>query len=284
MKKIKNITVATDFSLTARNAYRYAKALAQTLDAALTIVHAKESIIIVSDVVTTPITPADDAELIKDIEELVAEEKASAGNIDLNQEVKIKILSGDPVTILTELSETDNTDLIVIGSSGLSDVLTKIFGSTSLKVSNKAHCPVIVVPRDAKWQPIEQILYASNYNSLTSEFAQDIIDFAVDINSRIHFVNIRDIDETNDEKQKDTDWNELFVATDSKLSYEKHTIYGNDTTEELMKYAEEKNINLMVFASKHRTFWENLTHKSISENVALSTLTPIMVVHLDDKR
>jgi hypothetical protein len=50
MKKINNITVAVDFSVTARNAYRYANLLAQTLNADLTIVHAKENPMIVSDV------------------------------------------------------------------------------------------------------------------------------------------------------------------------------------------------------------------------------------------
>ena len=162
MKKIKNIVVSIDFSATSRTAYRYAAALANTLKASLTIVHAKENPIMVSDVMIIPSSIEDDQALTKDIESLMAEEEIAIHNTTVKQKVSIKIFSGDAVTVLTQLSENDETDLIVMGTTGLSDILTKIFGSTSVRVSNKAHCPVILVPRDATWQPIKHILFASN--------------------------------------------------------------------------------------------------------------------------
>jgi len=280
---MKNITVATDLSVTARNAYRYARALSKTLNVGLSIVHIKENVLNITDVIETPFPSNKDLALIKDIEELVTEENNAMGIKTNERDVKIRILSGDPVDVLAGLSKTESTDLIVIGTTGLSDVLTKIFGSVSIKVSNKAHCPVILVPRNAKWKNIEQILYASDHDSMKAEFAQDIIDFAVKLNAGIHFVNVRNYDPVGEAKQKDIDWGELFVASNSNLPYEKSTIYGNDTIRELNKYCEGKNIDLMVFASKHRNFWENLMHKSITANMSLSTTIPIMVMHNDDK-
>jgi nucleotide-binding universal stress UspA family protein len=283
MKKIKNISVALDFSVTARNAYHYARSLAETLNASLTIVHVKENVLIVSDVVIAPFPPDDHAQLITDIKELAAEENMLMKPLITEQETEIRILTGDPVVVLTELSENNNTDLIVIGTTGLSDVLTRIFGSVSIKVSNQAHCPVILVPKEAKWQPIEQVLFASDYDSMTPELTRHIIDFALNIHSRIHFVNVRNYDPILEPRQKDIDWNKLFVSNDSNLSFEKHTIYGNNTVEELKKYSGDKNINLMTFASKHRNFWTDLMHKSITGNMVLATRIPIMVMHLDDE-
>lgn len=280
---MKNIVVATDFSVTARNAYRYARALSKSLGVGLSIVHIKENVMNITDVVRTPFPSDNDRELIKDIEELVNEENEAMGVKAIENDVKIRILSGDAVDVLAGLSKTNGTDLIVIGTTGLSDVLTKIFGSVSSKVSNKAHCPVILVPRNAKWKNIEQILYASDHDSMKAQFAQEIIDFAVKIKAGIHFVNVRNYDPVGEAKQKDIDWGELFVTTNSNMPYETSTIYGNDTVKELNEYCEGKSIDLMVFASKHRNFWENLMHKSITENMALSTDTPIMVVHKDDK-
>jgi nucleotide-binding universal stress UspA family protein len=282
MKKIKNIVVATDLSATARDAYSYAKELANFLDANLTIVHVKENLIIVSDVMIAPPLSDNDAELTQELEELVAEENAVTGS-KVKGELKIKVLNGDPVDVLVNISKNNDTDLIVIGTTGLSDVLTKIFGSVSVKVSNKAHCPVILVPRDATWKPIKQILFSSNYDSMTKQLCSEIVDFALNIHAGVHFVNIRNYDPPFEEKQKDIDWNQLFVGSDAPLSYEKHTIYGSDTINELKKYSQQKHINLIAFASKHRNFWENLMHSSITENMALSTTLPIMVMHLDDK-
>ncbi len=281
MKKINNIIVATDFSITARNAYRYASALANTLNASLTVVHIKEGLIMVSDVVVTNTPDDDDKELIIDLEQLIAEENAATPNI-LEQKVNIKILSGDPVSVLIDLSNNSETDLIVIGTTGLSDVLTKIFGSVSIKVSNKALCPVILVPRDAKWEPIKQIMFASNYDSVSNQVVKYITSFATTMQAKIHFVNIKKSHLSPDEKEKE--WDQFIVDVEPGLSFEKHTIYGDDTVGKLKKYSEKNSINLLAFVSKHRNFWESLMHASITENMALSVITPIMVMHIDDEQ
>lgn len=284
MKQIQNILVATDFSVTSRNAYRYARNLASSLGAALTIIHVKENLIMTSDVMITSFPPEDGTELIMEIRQLMSEEDAITGKESSQKEVKIEIITGDPVQVLTELSQSDNTDLIVIGTTGLADVLTKIFGSTSIKVSNKAHCPVIIVPRDAPWQPIEQIVFASNYESMKSEQVNNITDFATHINADVHFINVKSYDPVLENKQKETNWEELFGSNHSDLNFEKHTIYGNDTIEQLQKYSEEKGIDLLAFVSMHRNFWENIMHKSVTENMALSSIIPIMVMHFDDEK
>lgn len=283
MKPIKNIIIATDFSVTSRNAYRYAKSLAETLKAALTVITVKEHLIMVSDVMTVPLPGDDNKSLVDDIKELITEEDAAINKSTVEGEVKIKIFKGDPVDVLTELSKESETDLIVMGTTGLQDVLTKVMGSTSLKVSNKAHCPVILVPRDAKWISIEQILYASNDESIEPKVIREMTDFAAKIKADIHFVNVKNFDPVFELKQNEVSWINLFNSANPDSYFETHTIYGNDTVGELKKYSEENNINMMAFASKHRNFWGNLIHKSITENMALSTVIPMMVIHLDDK-
>jgi nucleotide-binding universal stress UspA family protein len=281
MKPIKNIVVATDFSVTSRNAYCYARALAQALDATLTIIHIQEQILVLSDAMATPLPSENDKEVVKNLEDFIADGDSMTSILTAKQELVIKIVAGDPVDVLINQSESEDTDLIVMGTTGLSDVLTKLFGSTSYKVSNKAHCPVILVPRDTKWEPIEQIVFASNYDSITSGFVQNITDFALSVHADIHFVNVRNFDPVLETRQKETSWKALS-GIDPDLYFEKHTIYGNDTIEQLTKYNTENGIDMIAFVSKHRNFWENLAHKSIVENIALSTIIPIMVMHIDD--
>ncbi len=277
MKNIQNILVPIDFSVTSRDAYRYAIKLAETLNAKLTITHVIQNLVMVSDVMITPFPLVDRIQMTKDIEQFISEEGGSKNKID------IEIFEGDVVDTLTELSKNKKTDLIVIGTTGLSDVLTKLFGSISTKVSNQAHCPVILVPRSAKWQPIEQIMYASNYDSVTPSTIKEITDFAINIDADIHFVNVKSYDPVFEIKEKELDWKNLFTEINSNLYYETHTIYGNNTAEELKKYSESQNINLIAFVSKHRNFWKNLIHHSITENAAISTTIPMMVIHLDDE-
>ncbi len=284
MKKVKNILVPIDFSVTSRNAYRYARELSETLDATVTVINIKENFMMVSDVMMVPFPEQESGQLMRDVREFIADEDTMVNKLAGEHAVKIKIMQGNPVDVLVELSENEDTDLIVIGTTGLQDVLSKIVGSVSLKVANKAHCPVILVPRDAKWYPIEQIMYASNYDSMTAKAVHEIADFAINIDADIHFVNVKNFDPVFEVREKEIDWSELFTLTDSSVYFDRYTIYGNDTIEKIIEFNDEKNINLMAFVSKHRNFWENLIHKSVTENMALSTTIPMMVMHLDDEK
>lgn len=280
MKRIHNITVGIDFSTAARNAFRYASSLAETLGATLTLVHVKEYHMIVSDVVTPTVPSEENEECIREMEQMVAAEYQ--GTIR-PEGVKVKVLNGNAVSIFSELPGNTGTDLIVLGATGRSDILTKVVGSTSFKVSNQGHCPVILVPMYTKWRPIEQILFASDHDSMTSNFVNRITDFALNVKACIHFVNVRNYDPILEPKQKDIVWGELLAGSTSDQAYKKITIYGNDTTSELIKYSETHNINLLAFVSKHRHFWSDLIHKSVSAGVSMSTIAPIMVIHLDDQ-
>ncbi len=280
MKKVKNIIVPTDFSVTAKNALNYAKMLAQTLDAEVTVVHINEYFIPVSEIAVAPLSENEESQIKEAMDTFVSED---AGNgVLVKSQLKTKLLKGDPVERLVQMSE--DADLIVMGSTGLQDFLSKIIGSTSLEVANQAHCPVLLVPRDAQWQRIDRIMYASNYDSTTPKMVRNITNFALSIDAAIHFVHIEDFSKAEESKVSEIIWDELFSLTDPQLSFEIHSIFGNDKIDELKQYAESNDIDLMAFVSKHRSFWENLMHRSVTQNLAISTHIPMLVMHLDDEK
>ena len=282
MKIIKNILVPTDFSATSRNAFHYAQKLAAALNATLTVVHIQEYFVPISEIAVAPLSDKEDSKINEAMQEFIADEAQSTG-LMVENKVITKIIEGDPVSRLIELSESDDVDLMVVGTTGLQDFLSKIIGSTSLELSNKARCPVMLIPRDARWQEIDRVMYASNYQSTTSKMIRDITDFAISVNAAIHFVHIQE--DTHSEDQNGVSaviWDELFSLTDPTLSFEIHTITSGDKIEELKKYAEDHNIHLLAFASKQRTFWDNLMHKSLTQNMAISTSTPLLVLHLEE--
>lgn len=286
MHKIRNIIVATDFSATARNAFQYAKHLAEVLDAHITVVHVNEYFMPGDEVV---VTPTADMEITRLTNESMAmfiaedEEDGSQGTVMVRNRVKTRILKGDLLEHLVNLSKYDDTDLIVIGMTGSDDFLSKIIGATSMETANKAHCPVILVPRAAKWRGLSTIMYASNYDATTPKMIEEVTSFARTVQASIHFVHIADANEAAGREETEISWEELFPATEPGQAFEVHAIYGQDKIKELKQYAESHNIDLLAFVSKQRNFWEKLIHKSVTENVALSSDIPMMVVHLHDK-
>ena len=284
MKNIKNIIVPTDFSVTARNAYHYAKRLAITLDAAVTVVHVNSYFMPIPEVAIGSLS---EDEVNKMAEEAMTSFVKDEDSFDhwkmMRYPVKTRIMKGNLVETLVDLSKEDDTDLIVMGMTGLQDFVTKIIGSAALEVSGGAKCPVILIPRDAKWQKIEKVMYASNYVSTTPKMVGLITEFALSVNAAVHFVHVEDFTAYVKGDVTKIIWNELFSMSDTPpLSFEIHSLSGMDKIEELKHYAEQNDINLMVFVNKQRSFWYNLMHTSVTENMALATNIPMMVMHLDD--
>lgn len=284
MKNIKNILVPTDFSVTARNAYHYAKRLAIILDATVTVVHINDYFMPMPDVVVGPLS---EDEVTKMGEEAMTAFVKDEDGLDhwkmMRNPVKTVTVKGHLIDTLVNMSKDPEIDLIVMGMTGLQDFLTKIIGAASLEVSSRANCPVILVPRDAQWQKIDKVMYASNYTSATPKMVGLITEFAVAMKAAVHFVHVEDGNADSASEVNKIIWNELFSMTDSPaLSFEIHAVSGHDRIDALKKYAEEKDINLMAFVSKKRHFWHNLMHTSVTENMAIATDIPMMVMHVDD--
>ncbi len=282
MKNIKNILVPTDFSDTARNAYHYAKRLAITLGAAVTVVNVNEYFVPVSDIIIGSITEDEVEDMSHEaMEAFIADEDGCDAWAMSKHKVKTQVLRGSVVDALEELSLAEDVDLIVLGMTGKRN-FNKIIGSTALELANKAHCPVILVPHEAKWHRLEKIMYASSYLTASPTMIKEMSDFAVSVKADAHFVHIVDTPEEEENNVESMIWNQLYPMNDPRLTFRVHTIYAPDKIEELKKYAENHTVNLVSFVSKHRGFWENLVHRNITENIALLADIPVMIMHLDD--
>ena len=285
MKNIKNIVVPTDFSVTSRNAFGYSKGLATELDASITVVHVKEYFMPSYDLASVNVTQITELEANQSLQNFIDDEAADKEMLNNNfpsrkLQIKTQILDGSADTSLIELSDDSDTDLIVIGETGLRDFITRMTGSTSLNVAKGAHCPVLLIPENTHWHPIKRIMYACNYFSLSPTMVKEINDFAITLKATIHFVHVADVDTEVHKEDENLNWNELFFMTDPKLRFETHSIYGDNKVTELKKYALRNQIDLMAFVSRKRGFWENLFTKSVIQEMAFADiLKPMLVLH-----
>ncbi len=279
MKQIKNILVPTDFSVTARNAFRYAEHLAEKFSATITVVHVNEFFLPVSEVYVAPLLVNEEEDLKQAMNNFINEEYESSNTI-VKKKIKTKILEGSIMQRIVELTESGEFDFVVMGSTGLQDFISKIIGSTSLYVAKHAHCPVLLVPRDAHWHPVEKILFASNSNSTSQQIVPAIKKITEKFGAEIHFIYV-DEGQHQSEKVTDAVWKELFATSNPKFSFQIHTIKNSDAVRGLNDYAHKNNIDWSVFVSSHRTFWQKLIQRSVTERYSLASDKPTLVMHLE---
>lgn len=142
MTAVKKILVPTDFSDSARHAFRVARGYAARFEAELLLVHVVETLAVgyASDLFPVPMAEVFNemsgyarTELRKLAEEARAEGLA----------VRDLVVQGKPSAEIVRMAEEEQVDLIVLGTHGKGVLDHALFGSTTERVIRKAPCPVL---------------------------------------------------------------------------------------------------------------------------------------------
>ncbi|NJN33229.1 MAG: universal stress protein [Saprospiraceae bacterium] len=287
MKTFKKILVATDFSENARAAFHYAQHLAQRLGCSIELVHFFEM----------PINPTHPnfMELLPSYDEMEAtanerltqfihenEYELSSSIVVSRVKTTAKARGGFAADGLILLSEDPSVDLLVLGTSGARGIMDKLFGSVSIKVCREARCPVVLVPPHADYEGIHQIVYTAHLDSSENREIHFALDFAKYFNAAVHFVHIStsDIDALAGEADKML-FNELLEMEKTRVPFTVENIKAQNLLEGINATANKREADLIVTVTHHRSFWENLTHSSLTQSLAWDLKLPLLVLHSD---
>ena len=278
---MKKILVPIDFSECSLNAFFYAKAFASTLGFSLKIIHIYSGEYSSPDLYL-PITEVSRKEelnkrLLDFVNTLPKKETEHLVLENLEIETKL-ILALDPARQIETLTKDSEVAMVIIGTSGTSNIIDKLLGSVSSFVAQHAHCPVVLIPKGLEFNLFKNILYASNYESVDKNMIQPIIDFGSIFKSTLHFVHVEEKD--NYERIENTIFDKLFEKGDPTFSFNIVNIRNHPVMEGLNQYAEENDIDLMVLVNRQRSYLDNFLQKSLTKKMASNTSIPLMIFHL----
>lgn len=137
---ISKILVPVDGSEHANKAMQYALDLAKKYEAKVTLIH----------IVARPLYAYDAAIAVDVSSSLLAEgreilRRAQEMLDRLGFSAESKLVEGNPAEEILRLADSEQSDLIVMGSRGLNPVKAFFLGSVSNRVSHYAKCPVLIV-------------------------------------------------------------------------------------------------------------------------------------------
>lgn len=164
MKEINQILVAIDMSAMSIEALKRAISIAKEKGAQLIIMHVIEPYFI-----DTPFVRAVDENEIK--KKVI--EQINQFNNEANLKYILFVESGSAAPAITLKAQKTNADLLVIGTHGKNDIKSNYCGSTTLKIIQNTHIPVLIVRNEAK-KTYEKILAPTNL----SNYSQKSIVFA----------------------------------------------------------------------------------------------------------
>ncbi|ELY47198.1 ferredoxin Fer [Natronorubrum bangense] len=172
------VLVPTDGSPVADNAGAYAIRLAERFDATLHVVHVAESTLIGGD---------DDGE--RAVDDLA--ERAAARTLEVT--TSIRDLEGDVHRDILEYAETQEIDLIVMGTHGRSGLDRFLLGSVAQRTLQESPVPVATVHEETSLETdLERLLVPTDGSHSAATALEHAIDLATETGSRLHIVHVSD--------------------------------------------------------------------------------------------
>jgi len=277
--QMKKILVPTDFSDCSINAFRYAKSIANSLeDSMIELVH-----------VDHPTPVAVDGELVASYyneddkrDKLTA--LATPLTNDINSDVMktpLKTTYTKGMTCETLVDMSEEVDLIVIGTHGKGNILSQLLGSVSRTIVSKAKCPVLLIPSDYDYKPIDEIVYGYAPSLHDSEYISKAVEWAKNLGARLDLVHVR-------KKLDDTDptlgAQQYIDLKFPDLNYTSRNIESKDVESGLLHVAREQNAGLIILAKQEKTLWQYLTTEHHTNDMLELTDRPILVLHKEVRK
>lgn len=287
MKPIQKIVVPTDFSECSKDAFHVALDIAERFGASVEVAHFY-------------VLPVDnnlpegrtfiytEREYMLTLEEKMDKfihhdfHNSFEENVATKVKVTYKIEIGFPGTKIVEFSSRPDVNLIVMGASGDHPNFARFFGSIASEIAADAECPVLLIPFGRRFARFDDIMYSCSEDSNKKHTLGYTLEWAKKFNARLHFVHSKNINKSFDTyTSKDTYEQMKDFDTDVEMRFE--TVIDSLPWRGLYTYADVERIDMMIIVTKHRSFFQNLVHNSLTENLSTDAHLPLLVLHSDDK-
>ncbi len=264
-----HILLPTDFSDGSLNACAYALDLFGNAGNTFTLAHAYMDPL-PGYATMVDMTSAQYANAVEGLADFTGRFRELKGGADAV--VVTEALYGPLTSALNTLCEEKDVDLIVMGTQGATG--GNLFGSSAGSVAKSSSIPVLVVPRDAHFRGLRNILLADDHGRVEPAPLQPLVQLAQRSAARITIAHVLRNEEQVPAPQVVADYAGVFAG----IIHSYTSDMGEDVALTLSSAAERDNMDLVAVLHRHTGFMESLFHGSVAKRLALHSRIPLLVL------
>lgn len=279
---MQTIVVPTDFSVTAKNAALYAIQLAEDLGVTKVVFyHAYQFPVSVDPMM--PTLQMMDLDEIKKIAESGLSSFVNQVRDSIATKVVIEAVNEFNVldTGLEQLCEKLQPRLIVMGITGGGKVEEVLVGSNTTTISRKSKVPVIIVPAECKYTPLEEIVLACDLKKVAETTPvnpiRELLNRVDQTRLKFHILNVTEEGQAVTDEQASQ--SEVAESLFRQYNPHFHFVEGNDFKEVINNFATAHEIDLIITIPKKHGLFEKLFSRNHTKLLAFHSHVPLMVVH-----
>jgi nucleotide-binding universal stress UspA family protein len=272
--EMEKIVIPVDFSEVSMNAFLYGHQLATDIGAVVKALHVyfpTSRELSESSVVNVDFKALRQDHLNEFVEKL---------DVDWGSEVlKNAMIDGEfrvgfPGEEILDSIRDNSCELLIMGTTGDSSTIKKWFGSVSTKMMNDAPCNVLLIPEEAKYKEINDLVYAYDDINLDVKVLEKLLAFAKKFDATIHFLHV------NDDEEVDPGFflKEQIVQDYPAEKVKFQMVRSGDVADAIQNYAKEVNVDVLALATKNRSFFGKIFHQSVSQKIALHAELPLLIL------
>ena len=273
---MKTFIVPLDFSDTSINAALYALHLADQIH---------EAHIILYHVFDEIVSGDDGSVMYNDIE---ARKKIflwglgnikNSFNIPAGIEMSCIAEEGTVVKNVHKFAAANNADMIVMGITGSTGLDQVLIGSTTLNVITHATIPVMIIPPDATYKGLKNVVFTSDFKDVekTTPFAS-LIKVLNLFKPKLHIVNVDSehyVELTEEYKKERVIIEENLLGYSPDFSF----IRAYDFIEGINRFVDSRSIDALITVPKKHNFLSELFKTSHTKKLAYHSHVPIIAIH-----
>ncbi|MFZ9386629.1 MAG: universal stress protein [Chitinophagaceae bacterium] len=260
---MQTVIVPVDFSETSLNAARYAvQMLTGRYGVHMLLHHVYEK-------------PAQAEEAVRKLNEL--KEELGAKGI-----VKMETLAeegSDFIEELEKLARHRDADLIIMGITGRSPIGQSLIGSNTLKMVEQKVCPVLIVPGNAVYHDVKNVLLTSDFRDVDEQTPSvPIKKVLTAFRPHFHILNVDSghyVALTEEYQAQKSKLQEMF----REFNPEFYFMGLHDVTEAISQFAMDKKIDFIILVHREQSLFERLFVKSPTKKLIYEGNIPILAVH-----
>jgi nucleotide-binding universal stress UspA family protein len=279
---MKKILIPTDFSKVAKNATKYILDLYNNTD------EAKNKTFVLHHALHIPQIPSGGvgmaigtANTVDQTKKRLSDERDYWREKYPELNIQSRFEMGMIESKIIELSEHKDIELIVVGSLGISGIERWLMKSSALDIAKNAEVPVMVIPEDMPYQPVNKTVFAADFNNLNILAAlRPVKKLMETIGSDMTLLQIH---QNSDESKNQNSAIKLFLKQYfGELNLDFDWLKTDHVADDLEHYFLEQNAGMMVIFDRDRNLFEELFHKDLTKKMIWQGAMPLLIIHEED--
>jgi nucleotide-binding universal stress UspA family protein len=273
---MKTILSLTDFSETADNAMKYAASLSESLASRLILVHVYETPVMYAEQSFATLLMADE-QVQEASEKKLSGLKSGLQKIHPGLEIDYKFIEGGTPDQLVAIADDEKSDLIVMGTTAATKLERFLTGNTTEGMMQKAHCPVLCVPPDSKFNGIRRMVYSTDLHDDNLHAASSIASFAKYFDAEILFLYVDDRHIIHSDEKIE----EMIAAIRTQIKYPKISGYISrdpHVDEGINYFLKKYPADLLVMFTHPKHFPASLFHRNLANTMSHQTTVPFLSI------